>query len=293
MPKRQLAMHHPAPQLPPWRRASRALARTATLLALLAGLVASACGTNVPTQEPVRLTLAASSSALPLANDLARSYRAAFPHISVDVLAQANEAAATQAVLAGRADAALVAGPVAVPDGLNASHVASEALAIIVHRDRPVENLTVEQVQEVLRGLLRTWDEIGAGEGNIQVMTREQDSGPRLAMAGAFLGAQQLTPTAVVLPDDRQVVARVASDPNAIAAVPAAWLDDQVRVVLIDGIGPEWVARRWPGYPAELPIHLLTPTAATAEVTALRAYLLSARGQQVVGRSYAPVTQMP
>jgi phosphate transport system substrate-binding protein len=272
-------------------RSRQLLIRLAALL--LAGLLSVACGTALPTQEPVRLTLAASSSALPLAGDLARAYRAAFPHITVDVLAQANEAAAAQAVRAGRAGAALVAGSAPVTDGLAARHVATDALAIVVHPDRPLDNLTVEQAQEIFSGRLRTWEALGAGEGDIQVVTREEGAGPRRALVDAFLGARQLTPTAIVLPDDRQVLARVAGDPQAIAALPAGWLTEQVKAIEIDGRGPDWVTRQWPGYPAELPIHLLTPNAPPADVAALRAFLLGPRGQRAVSQRYAPAPNQP
>jgi phosphate transport system substrate-binding protein len=260
---------------------------------LLVGAACLACGTTLPTEEPVRLTLAASSSALPLAGDLARAYHGAFPHITVDILPQANEAAAAQTVLAGRADAALVASPAPAPAGLAASHVASDALAIVVHPDRPLDNLTGEQILQIFNGQLRTWHELGAGDGAIQVVTREAEAGPRLALIEAFLGTRQLTPTAIVLPDDRQILARVANDPQAIAALPAGWLDAQVHTVAIDGRGPEWVARRWPGYPAELPIYLLVPPAPTPETAALRDWLLSARGQRVVRQQYAPAPNQP
>lgn len=284
-------MDYPLRLVARWRRGGRLLIGLAALL--LVGLGGIACGTPLPTQEPVRLTLAASSSALPLAGDLAHAYQAAFPHIVVDVLPQANEAAAAQTVLAGRADAALVTGPAPAVAGLAASHVASDALAIVVHPDRPLENLTREQVLEIFGGRLRAWDELGAGDGDIQVVTREPDAGPRTVLAAAFLGARQLTPTAMVLPDDRTILARVAGDPLAIAALPAGWLDAHVRAVEIDGRGPEWVARQWPGYPAELPIHLLTPVTPAPEIAALRDWLLSARGQRVVSQRYAPSPNQP
>lgn len=260
---------------------------------LLASLAAAGCGTTLPTQEPVRLTLAASSSTLPLAGDLARAYHAAFPHISVDLLPQANEAATLQAVLAGRADAALAAGPVPASADLAASHVATDALAIVVHPDRPLDNLTGQQIQEIFNGRLRTWDALGAGDGDIQVVLREEGAGPRLTLSETFLGARQLTPTAIVLPDDRQILARVAGDLLAIAALPAGWLDDQVHALEIDGRGPEWVARQWPGYPAELPIHLLTPATPTQETAALRDWLLSQRGQRMISQRYAPAPNQP
>jgi len=260
---------------------------------LLTGVATAGCGTTLPTLEPVRVTLAASSSALTLANDLARAYHAAFPHITVDVLSLANEAAAAQAVLAGRADAALSTDPVPAPDTLAVTHVANDALAIVVHPDRPLDNLTGQQIQEIFSGRIRTWDALDAGEGDIQVVLREADAGPRLALLETFLGARQLTPTAIVLPDDRQILARVAGDPQAIAALPAGWLNEQVRAVAIDGRGPEWVARQWPGYPAELPIHLSTLPAPTPETAALRDWLLSPRGQRLVGQRYAPASNPP
>jgi phosphate transport system substrate-binding protein len=273
------------------RHSGQLLLRLAVLL--LVGAACLACGTTLPTEEPVRLTLAASSSALPLAGDLARAYHTAFPHIAVDVLAQANETAAAQAVLAGRADAALVAGPAPLLAGLAASHVATDALTIVVHPDRRLENLTGQQMTEVLNGRLRAWEELGAGDGAIQVVTREPEAGPRAVLAEAFLGARQLTPTAVVLPDDRQILARVAGDPLAIAALPAGWLDGQVHAVTIDGRGAEWVARQWPGYPAELPIHLVTPPTPTPEIAALRDWVLSARGQRAISQRYAPGPDQP
>jgi len=260
---------------------------------LLTGVATAGCGTTLPTLEPVRVTLAASSSALPLAHELARAYHAAFPHITVDVLSLANEAAAAQAVLAGRADAALSTDPVPAPDTLAVTHVANDALAIVVHPDRPLDNLTGQQIQEIFSGRIRTWDALDAGEGDIQVVLREADAGPRLALLETFLGARQLTPTAIVLPDDRQILARVAGDPQAIAALPAGWLNEQVRAVAIDGRGPEWVARQWPGYPAELPIHLLTLPAPAPETAALRDWLLSPRGQRLVGQRYAPASNPP
>jgi len=260
----------------------------AALAALLICLAATACGTALPTQEPVRLTLAASNSALPLAQELARAYQTAYPHISVDVLPRANDAAASQAVLTDLADLALISGPAPASAGLSASLVAIDALAMIVHPERTLDNLTGQQVQEILRGLLRTWEELEAGEGEIQVLAREPGAGPREAMAGAFLGARPLTPTALILPDDQQIRARVAADRQAIGLLPATWLDDSVRAVTIDGRGPDWVMRQWPGYPAELPIYLLTPESLSPDAAALADYLLGDRGQRLISRSYAP-----
>lgn len=266
-----------------------------TLMALVINLLAIACGTTVPTPEPVRLTLAASSSAQPLARELANAYHAAFPHISVDLLPLANEAAALQAVLDGRADAALAAAPSVVPDGLAAEHIASDALAIVVHPDQPVGDLSGEQAQAVFSGRLRTWNQLrsDAGPDAIQVVTREQEAGPRRVLVDAVLGTRPMTPTAIVLPDDSQIRAHVGNDRDAIAVLPAGWLNQQVKTLTLDGRGPDWVAHQWPGYPLELPLFLLTSTSAAPDVIALRDYVLSSAGQQVVRQRYAPTSTQP
>lgn len=286
----ELAMRG-APPMHAIQRPALSLQRSVFPLAVL-GLIlllGAACGTAVATPQPQRLTLAASSSALPLAEELAAGYHAAFPHINVDLLPLANEAAATQATLTGQADAALISGAAPVQDGLQASHVANDALALIVHPSRALDDLPSPQVQEILRGLVRSWEELGAGQGAIQVVTREEGAGPRQVAVDAFLDARPMTPTALVLPDDRQVRARVAADPQALALLPAAWLDDQVRALSIDGRGPEWVAAGWPDYPAELPIHFLTPTTPAPEVGALFDFMTSPRGQRIISRHYAPI----
>lgn len=265
----------------------RRLTRWAGLL--VAALLAAACGTTVPTLEPVRLTLAASSSALPLAETMAAGYHAAFPHISIDLLPLANEAAAIQAVQNSQADAALVSGTLPALAGLQASHVANDALAIVVHPSRPLDDLPSPQVQEILRGLVRNWEELGAGQGEIQVATREEGAGPRQVATDAFLGVRPMTAAALVLPDDRLLRAQVAVDPQAIAALPAAWLNDEVRALSIDGRGPEWVARGWPDYPAVLPIHFLTPATPAPEVAALFSFMTSQRGQRIISQDYSPI----
>lgn len=267
----------------------------AALTALLIGLLGAACGTVVATPKPARLTLAASSSAQPFAREVASAYRSASPHTTVAILPVVNEAAAVQALRAGQADAALVTGTAPALPGLAASHVASDALAIAVHASRSLDNLDSEQAREIFSGRLRTWDELDAADGDavVQVLTREQGAGPRQTLVEGLLGSHPLALTAIVLPDDGHLLARLASDPNAIAALPASWLDDQVRAVTLDGRGPEWVARRWPGYPLELPIYLLTNDAPPSDVAALRAFLLGTRGQRMVSQHYAPAITAP
>lgn len=264
----------------------RLLRRLALGVLWLAMLALAACGTTLPTIEPVELTIAASSSAQPLAQQLATAYHAANNHITVHVLPLANEAAAQQAVLDGRADAALVAGPLA-DSPLHAHPLAVDGLAVVINPARPLENITPGQITDIFRGQVRAWADLGVGDGDIQVVTREADAAPRRVLTTVFLGARQLTPTARVAPDDATVRAQVAADSNAIAVLPLSWVDSSVRAVPIDGRGPEWVAHGWPDYPARLPLTLFTSATPSADLAALLSWLASPPGQTVISRQYA------
>lgn len=253
---------------------------------LLVVLALAACGTSFPTVEPVELTMATSSSALPLAQQLAAAYHAADRHVTVHLLPLANEAAAQQAVLDGRADAALVAAPPA-DSPLQLRPLAVDGLAVVVSPARALENLTPDQVADIFRGQLRAWADLGAGDGSIQVITREADAAPRRVLAAVFLGARQLTPTALVATDDAAVRRLVAADSNAIAVLPLSWVDASVHAVPIDGRGPEWVVRGWPDYPASLPLALLTSATPAPDLAQLLAWLASEPGQTLIKRQYA------
>ena len=117
----------------------------ALLLALLCLLLAAGCGTAVATPVPATLRLAASSSALPLAQLAAEGYHNRYPHITVDVQPVASELAAHRLVEANLADAALVGmmTPLDSSTPLSATLVATDALVIAVHRDNPLVNLSL------------------------------------------------------------------------------------------------------------------------------------------------------
>jgi len=55
--------------------------------------------------------------------------------------------------------------------------VAIDALVPIVHRDNPVQNLTVEQLRDIYAGKITRWSEVGGRDENIVVISRDTSSG--------------------------------------------------------------------------------------------------------------------
>lgn len=264
-------------------------------LALLV-IVAAACGTTVVTPQPVSLTLAASSSAQPLAELLADAYMQQNPHINVAIEPVSSELAAQRYVEQGRGDAALLVAtpPLAFSESLTGAQVAADALVIVVNQENPMENIGLEQARAVFTGRTRLWSELEAGFGPIQVLTREAGGGVRGALQETIMGRRRLTPTALVFPGNRELREALAADPDAIGFLPASWLDPRVKALTLEGMSHEWVALNVPGYPAVLPIYLVAPVDLSPDVAALREFILSeAAAQSMQGQYGAPPKETP
>jgi len=60
--------------------------------------------------------------------------------------------------------------------------VCYDSFVFITHRDNPVESLTVEQIQEIYRGRITNWKEVGGNDLEIVAYQREPNSGSQTAM---------------------------------------------------------------------------------------------------------------
>lgn len=197
------------------------------LWSLLALVLLSACArTPIPTAPPVALTVSGSSAMAPLLARLAARFQQEHPSI-VLTIDQRDSALGLADVVSGRA--ALGAVSAAPPEAMWAAPIAVDGIAIIVHPDNPLTNLTLKQLQDVFSGRIWHWHELDvmvAGD-EIQVVSREDGSGTRrsfeaLAMREDLPVLKDLLvlsdPTAgdcppARLPDPGDVVAQVTSTP--------------------------------------------------------------------------------
>ncbi|MEZ4769088.1 MAG: substrate-binding domain-containing protein [Caldilineales bacterium] len=265
-------------------------------LLLFFALLAAGCGTAVATPVPVSLTVAASSSAQPLAALAVDAYTRANPHVTITLEPVGSELAAQWLVAQGRADAAFLVAtpPIAFSDGLTGTQIATDALVLVVNRDNPLDNIGLDQARQVFTGRTRLWSELGEGHGAIQVVTREAGVGVRNALQQAVMGRRRFTPTALVYPGNRELHDAVADDPLAIGFLPASWLDDRVKALTLEGMSHDWVALNVPGYPAVLPIYFVTPDDPSPEVAALGDFVTGESGAVLIqGRYGQPERNVP
>ena len=163
---------------------------------------------------------------------------------------------------------------------LNEYIIAHDGVAIIVHNNNAVRNLTVDQIKKIFTGEVKNWNEVGGANAPIIVYTRESTSGT-LAALQDILG---ITVKDTATPTDSTGLMRsaVAADANGIGYISSGQIDSSVKALTVGNIAPSLGNIKSGTYPICRNLLLVT-RGKPGELAALFIdYLLSRDGQQVV-----------
>jgi phosphate transport system substrate-binding protein len=256
------------------------------LLALLVG-----CGEPVATREPTLLTLAGSTSMAPLAAELADAYGEATPLARFQVSAWGTKSG-LEALREGAVDVALASWlPPDEGDGWQATAVARDAIAVIVHPSNGVGGLGLLQLRDVFGGRTHDWATVGGapGSGRVQPVSRELGSGTRAAFESVVMEGRDVTPMAILVPSGEAVVEYVASHPEAIGYVSLRQVTGSVKALAVEGEVASASAAGRGSYPIARELWLVTLQPPGEEVERFLRFCVGPVGQGVVGLRYGRV----
>lgn len=168
--------------------------------------------------------------------------------------------AGIEAVLAGRCDIGLSSRDLKDEEkskGLEGTILAYDGIAIIVHPDNKVADLSIETIAKIYTGEITNWKDVGGVDGEIVLIGREANSGTRD-------GFESITDT-----EDKckyrqectstgDVITAVSSNPNAIGYASLASVKDSVKAVSVDGVKPSEATVKDGSYAVQRPFVLVT-----------------------------------
>ena len=211
-------------------RAARRAAAVFSTLAVLA--FASSCGTGAE----AFVIVAGSTSVQPYAEVLAEEYAALRPEIEVDVQGGGSSAGIT-AVHSGTAEIGMSSRHLKESEkDLWSVEIAKDGLALIIHPDNPISDLSLGEIMDVYTGKVSNWRELGGADAKIHVITREEGSGTRAAFEELVMGGNHITPRAIVQDSNGTVRQLVAGDRNSIGFISLGLVDDGVKAVALEGV---------------------------------------------------------
>jgi len=172
--------------------------------------------------------------------------------------------------------------------------VAQDAIAIVVHRDNPVDRLTLEQISAIYQGLYNNWSEVGGEDRPIVRLSRETNSGTHVYFLEEVLrlGDSEsrvlFSRDTLLLPSSEGITAEVHQNPNAIGYDGLGYVTDAVKVVAVadqgseDYVLPSAESVNNQTYPIARDLYMYTPGDPQGQVAAYLDWILSPPAQQIV-----------
>ena len=141
--------------------------------------------------------------------------------------------------------------------GLKETVLAYDGIAIIVHPDNPVSDLSVEQLAKLYTGEITNWKDVGGNDAEVVLIGREAASGTRdgfesiTGTKGKCQYRQELTSTG-------DVITAVSQNPDAIGYASLASVKDSVKALNVDGVTPSEATVKDGSYKVQRPFVLVT-----------------------------------
>ena len=182
------------------------------------------------------LSVVGSTSVEPFAEALAEDYMS--HHRGEKIFVQGGgSSAGIQAVRTGAANVGMSSRN--LMDGekdLIAVPIIYDAIAVIVHRDNPLNDLTLNQIRKIFSAEITRWSELGGRNHSITLVTREEGSGTREAFQKLIMEKNEISLSALVQDSNGAIRQVVADDRNAIGYISLGLVNDRVKALKIDGI---------------------------------------------------------
>ena len=189
-------------------------------------------------RQQAGVTVAGSTSVEPFAELLAEEYMILHPTSHIYVQGGGStaglEAVKTRAAHIGMSSRSLMADE----KNLYAVTIAKDAIAIIVHPENPVQDVSLSQIQQIFAGKVRNWNEIGGHVHPIVLVTREEGSGTREAFQKMVMEKEEISLEALVQDSNGAIRQVVASDPSAIGYISLGLVNEKVKALKISGVEP-------------------------------------------------------
>jgi phosphate transport system substrate-binding protein len=181
--------------------------------------------------------------------------------------------------------------------------VALDALAVYVHRDNPLNEITVDQLADIFAegGQITKWSQLGVtvpGCGSDQIIrvSRQSNSGTYEFFREHVLQKRDFKLGSRDMNGSKEVVELVGNTPCAIGYSGMGYATDRVKMLKVapkagaPAVEPTPEAAQNRSYPIARPLFLYTLGQPTGEVKAYIDWILSPEGQRVVAQNgYVPI----
>lgn len=166
-----------------------------------------------------KITLSGSSTIAPVMTVLANLYERKNPAVRIDVQAGGSSRGISDA-RSGLADIGLVSRSLKGDESdLSENTFAVDGIAIIVHQNNPITELSNEQITEIFKGNIKSWHTVGANKESIVVVNKAEGRSTLELFLKYFDLANNDIKADIIIGDNEQGIKTVAGNPLSIGYV--------------------------------------------------------------------------
>jgi len=167
--------------------------------------------------------------------------------------------------------------------------VAYDGIAVIVHPDNPVKELTMDQIKKIYTGVTKSWKEIGGPDQPITILSRESSSGTYVFFQEHVLNKENYAPQVKLMPATSSIVQTVTEDKWSIGYVGLGYTKDtKVKVIPVKkddnapAVMPSHTTVLDKTYSIARPLYLIFNGEPVETMKIFLDYTMSAEGQKIV-----------
>ena len=166
--------------------------------------------------------------------------------------------------------------------------IAYDAIAVIVHPENRVTDLTLEQLEGIFTGKISNWKDVGGTDMKIVPYSRETSSGTYEFFKESVLMNRNYMNGIMSMPATGAIVQSISQTRGGIGYIGLAYLNRTVKAVRVsydEGktfVEPSVANAKNETYPIVRPLYYYYATSSEAAVKPFIDYVLSAAGQKIV-----------
>ena len=170
--------------------------------------------------------------------------------------------------------------------------IAKEAFVFFVHRENPVDSLTLDEIQDIYQRRITNWRQVGGRNERILPFQRPENSGSQTIMLAAVMGDAPMTRPLQQewIGGMGELVASVAAYRNYHSAIGYSFRyfvtgmrpHEDIKLLAINGIAPTPENIRTGTYPVTVNVYAITAGTTNENADLLIQWLLSEQGQSFI-----------
>ena len=259
----------------------------ASLLIFVAFLAGCQEKEEVPQELSGELTIASCKGLLPLIQEWAMLFMEKYPNVKINV-SGIKCGQVIKSVGEGEIDIGFI-GRELKPDekekypDIKRIVIGKKSIAIIVHPNNPVNELSLEQVAKIFAGEITNWKEVGGFDKDIHVIVREKGCEREILEKLVMKPYKKnITANASVKSSYEEIKATVSKDEGSIGYILLGYVDDTVKALKINGVEPTVQNVLSGDYPITKTFYLITKGEPSELEKVFIDFVLSEEGQKAM-----------